>query len=668
MIKTKLLAPLLSAALVLNTINPVTAWAAESAAETIDVNSAIANELSELADKEAGVDYVSNEGFFEADSLAEAKEVAESYGAELKSYEMGIAVVKFDKDIKEALADNLSTQGLTKTIIPDFILESYDNVSADDIARELSAADELDTEATCNEPDISKQWFHDKINTMKAWDTTTGSKAKIAILDNGFYTEHEDLPEIAGSYSVSDDSSDVPPIAADKERKFVHGTHVAGIVAAMSNNAKGGSGIAPDADIYLVRIHDGSKDGIKISGLVKGINYAIEQKVDVINMSVGAANLSSEAIDQMQNAIDNAKEAGITMVASAGNNGSSVRNYPSACEDVIAVASIDKDGSLSSFSNYGDWVDIAAPGRDIYSTIAPSKTNADIYGLSDGTSMASPMVTAVAALIYSRNPSLIEANDADAVEKVTTKLLASTDEKEYKYGDRTVFGCVDAAKAVDGEADQINSKADFCVKTSDGVVTQGGRYYISPKKTIKFTITDSNGNKISAANKKGAATYELSNTSGFTLKNNKLKCLKNVDKSATTVLKITYNGQSINIRFSVIEPVKKIGYVYDGKVRSKVTLSVSVGAAIKPTGISSLCRTDVNYYKKAKGSTSSLGNVDYLGYALIVPKKTARNCEIKTDTRGRLKEIKVNKKGTYSIKLGALGGSKKKFTIKIKAK
>ena len=670
--KSKCIAPLLTAALVFNSLNPFTVFGKEASDETLDVNSIVYDELDTIKELESDVDYVGDEGTFEAESEEEAMKIAESYGAELVSFENRMAIVKFKNGLQNALEENLYSESISTEIIPNYILECYDDVE--------EVTDIVESEATCNDPKIGDQWHHEKINTFKAWDTTAGAGAKVAVLDNGFFTRHEDFPKIVDTYNVGDGSKDVSALSSSINQ-YMHGTHVVGIIAAMSNNSKGGAGIAPDVDMYLVKIHDGNN--ISISNLIRGLNYAIDKKVDVINISAGSSRLSMAAVNMLQSTIDKAVDAGITVVASAGNSGVSTENYPSACDGVVAVAAIDSNDSLANYSDYGEWVDIAAPGTNIYSTVPPSGNTASIsrYEKSSGTSMASPMVAGVAALIYANNPSLIDENTETSAKKVTAKLLSSTDGKTYKHNAHSVVGCIDAEKAVNGEALDTGNTADFSIMTSDGVITKGGTYWISPKNTIKFTIVDENGNKIKEANKKGAAKYSITNSTDFSLKNNKLKCHKNstsypysggtavksYQNVAKTILDIEYNNQTVRLKFIALDPIKKIGYMNDGRIRNSITIKTDVGTTISMDNINYLCDADVNYYSKAKSGMVSAGSIDEIGYAYKVSKKAEKNGLVTVNSKGKLLAYKPNKKGTYTITLTALGGSKKKFKIKIKA-
>lgn len=217
-----------------------------------------------------------------------------------------------------------------------------------------------------------------------------GTGIKIAILDTGIDYDHEDLNDNykGGISFVQDQQGNVVPGDYDDSYNS-HGTHVAGIIAA-ENNGIGVIGVAPNAEIYAVKVLDGAGFGLS-SWMVSGIQWAVDNNMDIATMSIQ----STEDSQALHDAVDNAYDSGILIVAAGGNsNGSSVR-YPAAYDSVIAVTATDADDNLASFSPVGQEIELAAPGVGINSTIKGG------YGFMDGTSMAAPHVAGVAALILS---------------------------------------------------------------------------------------------------------------------------------------------------------------------------------------------------------------------------------------------------------------------------
>lgn len=190
-----------------------------------------------------------------------------------------------------------------------------------------------------------------------------------------------------------------------------HGTHCAGIAAASTNNGIGIAGTAPNASIYAVRVLDASGSG-SLNDVADGVVHAADNGAKVISLSLGSTGASST----LEDAVNYAWDKGSVVVAAAGNAGNTVKNYPAAYSNAIAVASTDRNDRKSSFSTYGSWVDVAAPGSDIYSTY-PTNT----YSSLSGTSMATPHVAGVAGLLASQGKSNSSIRSAiqDSADKIS---------------------------------------------------------------------------------------------------------------------------------------------------------------------------------------------------------------------------------------------------------
>lgn len=224
-------------------------------------------------------------------------------------------------------------------------------------------------------------------------------RVKIAVLDSGIDVKHPDLAnQVAMTYNAHDGSA----VVTDE---IGHGTFVAGVAAAESDNGKGVAGAsAKVAEVYAVKIAD--PDGaIELDDEVAGIRWATAQHVDVINLSLGGPDRSrAEAA-----AIADAQRAGIVVVAAAGNESDSARSYPAAYPGVIAVGATDTAArTRASFSNYGSWVTAAAPGVNIFSTVPGHGSqmwpDSKTYAFGDGTSFSTPLVVGEVALMRARNP------------------------------------------------------------------------------------------------------------------------------------------------------------------------------------------------------------------------------------------------------------------------
>ncbi|HEY0691249.1 MAG TPA: S8 family serine peptidase [Kribbella sp.] len=242
------------------------------------------------------------------------------------------------------------------------------------------------------------------IRVPQAWDISRSAGSQtVAVLDTGVDAGHPDLKGrtysgynfIHPGWSTNDDNA--------------HGTMVSGIIAANTNNSTGVAGVAWNAKILPVKVLDSSGSGLD-SAITAGINWAASHGARVINMSLGGP------VDDpvLHDAVKHAVAKGIVVVAAAGNDSNDVLQYPAAYPEAIAVGATDSNGALTSFSTYGSWVDIAAPGWGITSTIPRALTKAGYapYTSGDGTSFSAPMVAGVAALMRNRFPSYTPAQIA----------------------------------------------------------------------------------------------------------------------------------------------------------------------------------------------------------------------------------------------------------------
>jgi thermitase len=266
-----------------------------------------------------------------------------------------------------------------------------------------------------NDPSYGKQWGYPKINAPGAWDTTQGSiSVKVAVLDTGIDPNH---PELRGKVvSQKDFVNDDENASADHP----HGTHVAGTVAATTNNNAGVAGTCPNCSLLIAKVLDRNNMGYT-SDLIEGINWASSKGANVINMSLGGFPSSTA----LQQAIDSAWNRGAVLVASAGNDGTNgTQRFPAAYNNVIAVGATDTNDARATWddpnttdrvegSNAGNWVDVAAPGKGIYSTTGSfywhwTQAYVGTYASWDGTSMAAPHVSGLAGLIFSKGGFMVD--------------------------------------------------------------------------------------------------------------------------------------------------------------------------------------------------------------------------------------------------------------------
>ena len=256
----------------------------------------------------------------------------------------------------------------------------------------------LETQLSPNDPQFGSQYAPQQVNADDAWDTTLGdSSVTIAVVDTGAQYDH---PDLAGNYAsdpgydfVDADSDPYPDVPSDE----YHGTHVSGCAAAVVDN---GTGVAGQGNSTLIngRSLDESGSG-STADIADAIQWAADQGADVINLSLGGGGYT----DTMKNAVSYADDNGALVVAAAGNDGSSSVSYPAAYSECVAVSAVDSNENLASFSQYGDSVELCAPGVNVLSTTTEARGS---YEELSGTSMATPVTSGVAGLTLAAWPDL----------------------------------------------------------------------------------------------------------------------------------------------------------------------------------------------------------------------------------------------------------------------
>ena len=249
---------------------------------------------------------------------------------------------------------------------------------------------------TPNDPKFKDQYAPQIVKAPEGWEISTGDKNVIvSIVDTGVDMKHPDLAaKIVQGYDMVDKDDD--PMDGQG-----HGTHCAGIAAAITDNAEGVAGIAPKCSIMPVRVLDDNGSGT-YDDVAEGIVWAAEHGANVISMSLGGRS-SSKVVED---AVNLALKKDVAVIAAMGNDGKNVKCYPAAIPGVIAVGSTDKNDKRSSFSNYGEWISVSAPGSSVLSTL-PTYENGigqKNYGSLSGTSMATPATSGLAGLIRSKFP------------------------------------------------------------------------------------------------------------------------------------------------------------------------------------------------------------------------------------------------------------------------
>jgi subtilase family protein/Big-like domain-containing protein len=304
---------------------------------------------------------------------------------------------------------------------------------------------------TITDPSFSRSWALPKIEAPTAWDISTGDGVIVAVLDTGVDITHPDLAaNMLPGWNMFDNNDDTADV-------HNHGTWVAGTIAAAANNGAGSAGVAWSAEIMPVRIS--TPDGTAfISTIADGIRWAADHGAKVVNNSYSGV-AGSAAI---RSAAQYLRNKGGVLVVSAGNTGSRLNHSPS---DVILVASAtDSSDQRPSWSSYGPYVDIAAPGVSIFTT-----SRGGGYSFVSGTSFSSPIVAATAALMFSANHELTPADLDQLMLSTTTDLGAPGFDDFYGTGRVDAAAAVIAASTVIGIDDQAPSVA--IISPNGGEVT-----------------------------------------------------------------------------------------------------------------------------------------------------------------------------------------------------
>lgn len=328
-----------------------------------------------------------------------------------------------------------------------------------------------------NDPFYQLQWHYPQINLPLAWDVTTGANVIVAVIDTGVVLGHPDLqgqlvagydfikdPANAGDGDGIDPNPDDPgDHANDDGSSSFHGTHVTGTVAAATNNAVGVAGVAFGARVMPLRVcgklncysYDIEQAVRFAAGLPNDSGTVPPRRADVINISLGGPGASPTE----QTVYDQARAAGVVIVAAAGNDGTSELNYPAAFPGVIAVGAVDINKARAPYSNFGSWVSMVAPGGNmaqdvngdgkpdgVLSTVATDSSGAlvNAYGIYQGTSMATPHVAGVMALMKAVAPGL----KPQAIANLLTSGALTDDLGAPDKDDQFGYGLINASKAV----------------------------------------------------------------------------------------------------------------------------------------------------------------------------------------------------------------------------
>lgn len=276
---------------------------------------------------------------------------------------------------------------------------------------------------TPSDPRFRYQWGLRKSGFERAWNRTRGRGTKIALVDSGVSKNHVDLRrKVVAQWDFHNDNRTVEDLNG-------HGTHVAGIMAAKAGNGRGVVGGCPGCRLIVAKALDRNLFGYD-SNVIKGILWSAKQDAKVINLSLGSTAKS----DAIRRAVNQAQKQGAVVVAAGGNYGNNTPVYPAAYGGVIGVSHTDRYDHRVFDASYGGWIDVAAPGYDILSTVPGG------YGYKNGSSMAAPHVSALAGLLASqrRGPAVIQRRILFTAQDIGPR------GRDRYYG----YGRINAARAV----------------------------------------------------------------------------------------------------------------------------------------------------------------------------------------------------------------------------
>jgi subtilisin len=383
--------------------------------------------------------------------------------------------------------------------------------------------------------------FGDETYSFPTWNTTRGGEIKVAILDTGIDQNHQDLT-VAGGVTTVDDTH----WGNDGNG---HGTHVAGTVAALDNDL-GVVGVAPQVSLYAVKVLSDGGSG-SVSSVVAGIEWAVNQSIPILNMSLG----SSSDSQTLRNACDVAYAAGHLIVSSAGNSGNPGGrgdnvSYPARYESVIAVASSTINNTRSSFSSTGPAVELIAPGSSILSTLPGNN-----YGTYSGTSMASPHVAGVAALAWASNSSLSNSDVRQILRDTAQDLGLSSNHQGYGLARADL--AVAAASGADtdpGDTDDPDDPEPGTKVTVSAITyaTSGGRLN-DRHLHVTLTLENESGNPVANA----SVSIVLN-------RNGSLYSSANGTTGSNGTVTFSFNNAPSGTYTTVVSNVTASGLVWDG--------------------------------------------------------------------------------------------------------
>lgn len=559
------------------------------------MKSALSASMGQFDDSQEGKTYVERQVFAFADTGEEAEDIANAYCAELIEYDEGIAVLKLAQgtSVGAALRTASDMDNNLPAVYPDYYRYAFEEempqenasltVVEEEYEPEDSSTDSLpDGDPTLqtyaeymqafSEPNMSYdsvyyQWHHANIGSAYAWwyadKENKGQYIKVAVLDTGVMPSDKDSLHCDLQTNKSEE--------ADYLDKHGHGTHVAGIIGA-KEDGKGGAGIAPRAEIVNVKVLNNQGVG-KDSDIIEGIKFVIDKgNVDIINMSLGGIGYNPALVK----VIDQAYESGIAVFAGAGNDGGNNMTYPAALENVICVAAIDKNNQRAAISNYGSWVDLSAPGVDIWSMGIAGDTEAvDGFRSMSGTSQAAAVAAGEAAVILSAKlDSIPKVRDAEKV-KALKKVMQ---ENAVPVGSGMGKGVTKLTKVfnLSAEAERPKAPTIECIDKSNDT-EQALAISIRAQNGTHLYYTTNGRNPVYKNGEAGSGTEVRTNRETITVSG------ETAAKGTVKAMAVSASGAVspiTSVTWTLKPYVKKI--VISGPARVEKNKSVQLAAAVTP--------------------------------------------------------------------------------------
>lgn len=361
---------------------------------------------------------------------------------------LGVRIVRVPSDVADLCRGELERHSDVEYVEPDYTAEAV---------------------GTANDPYLGSEWHLSKIQAPAAWDVSTGSSSVVvAVIDTGVLASHPDLAGkvLAGGYDfVANDN--------DPTDENGHGTAVSGTIAPAADNSLGVVGVSWTNPILPVRVLDAAGSG-NYSAICNGITYAADRGAKIINLSLGGTSSSST----LQSAVNYAWNKNCVVVAAAGNNGNNITFYPAACTNVVAVSATNPSDTRPTWSNYGSYVDVSAPGENIW-TLSGSNS----YAAWSGTSFSSPVTSGIVALMASANTSLNNANLVDLLLKNSDDIGSAGYDVYYGNGRVNALRAVTAAK-------NFTTTADIIAPVAAVTSPSNGSTVKAPSQNVNLSASD----------------------------------------------------------------------------------------------------------------------------------------------------------------------------------